>query len=537
VSGIVLGAQIQKVLHSINFVIYEKSDAAGGTWFHNRYPQAACDVQSHLYSISFERKLDWSESYSPASEICDYLQDVAKKHNVMPFVEFGVEMIGAEWQKDTQTWKVALKRLRNAKDGRPGLRRDNLDGDDFFDECNFLILGGGGLHFPNVPHFVGMESFKGDILHTASFPDNFSFVDKRVAVVGTGASGVQVVQGVADEVKELVIYQRTPGWILPKNQYRYTSFHKALLKLPLVELMYRWFLYLYADLVVFKVMYQGAPLNKWFTDMMLAWYKQEIQDDALREKITPKYPLGCKRILPTINYLQILQRKSTRLVTDPIQSFGEGGIVTKGKDGTSEIAVDVIVLATGFETNGMGPNVPIQGPDASLKEIWSGLGGPEAYLNVTQSGMPNLFFTLGPNSGTGHMSAMNTIECQVDYILDLIRQCRDEGIRSVDAKEHLQREWSQFQQTQLDKFVWHAQPGCNSWYRGGANEGKSSVLLPMSATEYWWKIRRADLKSYNIVKDPLAVPTSTDRLLMKLKRLFGWRYPIMFYVALWWIVS
>jgi len=514
---------LQSDLQTSNFTIYEKADRIGGTWFHNRYPQAACDVQSHLYSVSFEPKLDWSETYAPAKEICEHLEGVARKHNVLPFIQCGVEMIGAEWQAESQTWKVALKRLDDAKDGRPSLKKEKVEhaGIVFYEECNFLLLCGGGLHFPNVPQFKGMEKFKGQILHTASYPEHQDLAGKRVAVVGTGASGIQLVQGIGDVVEQLVVYQRTPGWILPKNQYKYSLIHQSLLKLPLVALAYRAIIYSYAELITFRLMYQGSPLNRRVEKMLVDWYKEQVRDPVLRAKITPNYKVGCKRLLPATTYLQVLQQPNVTLETDPIQEFGEHGLITTSADGSqNEIPVDVVILATGFDINGFGPMVPIRGSKLTLQQTWTELGGAEAYLNVTQFGFPNLFLTLGPNSGTGHMSAINTIECQVTYILDLMRQCREEGVRSVDVNPGIQQQWSDFQQAELDKFVWHSQPGCNSWYRGGKNSGKSTVLMPMSATRYWWRLKSANLSDYHVHLDISCAPSSFGRAMTVLKRWF-----------------
>ena len=444
-----------------DFVILEKSDGLGGTWRDNTYPGAACDVPAHLYSFSFALNPDWSRTFAGQEEIRRYMQAVVERLGLGPHLRLGTRLRRARWDAACDAWRLDL-------------------GDREL-VARHLILGAGGLHTPKVPPLPGLEDFEGARFHTAEWDHGVRLDGKRVAVIGTGASAIQVVPGIVDRVAHLDVYQRTPPWLMPRDDRAFGSIRKAIFRaLPPAQRLYRWLIYLRFEArgLGFTKYPRLMPIIERLGRRHLA---KQVADPALRARLTPDYVIGCKRILLSDDYYPALQRDHVELVTDGIDAITRDGIRTT--DGTHH-PTDVIVLATGFDSFDILTRVPIDGPDGPLADAWGAL--PSAWLGTMTAGFPNLFFLVGPNTGLGHNSMIFMIESQVNLVLAALDRLGDG--RRVEVSAEAQARYNDALHPRLEGKVWAS--GCQSWYLDA--EGRNATLWPGTTVEFWARTRRPD---------------------------------------------
>jgi cation diffusion facilitator CzcD-associated flavoprotein CzcO len=461
-----------------NFLILEQSAGLGGTWNDNRYPGAACDVPSHLYSYSFDNNPDWSRDFAGQAEILAYLERCADKYGVRPHMRFRRKVVGARFDEARGVWSV------QTEDGRTYTAR-------------VLVSSCGILTKPSYPQLSGLATFQGPVFHTARWRTDAALQNKRVAVIGTGASAVQIVPELAKTVQALAVFQRTPGWVLPKPDKEIgESVRSRFAK-------YGWLQKL-ARLVQYVRMEVAAPTlirtPKWLEigrvleRIALRYLDESVPDPVLRAKLTPGYRIGCKRILLSNDYFAALQRENTELVTSGIREVTPTGITTE--DGTVH-GCDAIVLATGFQSSEVLAPFPLRGRGGEeLGERWK--DGAEAYLGTTVSGFPNFFMLLGPNTALGHNSVIYMVESQIAYALNAIRTLRERELKTVEVRRAVQDAFNQRLRGRLARTVW-ATGGCHSWYQ--TRTGKITTLWPGFTFEYRWRMRRFDLENYQL--DPL----------------------------------
>ncbi|KAJ3334887.1 hypothetical protein HDU93_007119 [Gonapodya sp. JEL0774] len=487
-SGIVVGVQAQKQLKSRNFTIYEKETGVGGTWWVNRYP-------------------DWSTTHSPGDEIQRYCENVAKKYNLLERIRFGHQLVEARWLEEQGMWELHFL-VHDTVNTPPHAPTRTTS------RHHFLVFGGGGLHYPKLPSYPGWERFSGVIAHSGNWPKkDVDVAGKDVAVIGTGASGVQIVETIAPSVGKLTVYQRTPGYHPPKDMRRFSWLTKFLFRhVPGLTLFYRILIFLSADLS-FPFLLTGSFMNRFVSRMILNYYKKEIADERLRKALTPSYDVGTKRILPQVTYLKDLQRPNVELVYDEaIVEVDEKGIWTESKKGAvngvangqgngHEVGPqkkhrnhDVIIAATGFEVSFGASPVKIYGRGGIERgDKWFQLTGEKdlamTYKTAMTSGFPNFFMSLGPNSGIGHISAVYMIEVQVDYALAVIKECIRRNLKVVDPKEEKQIEFTQRIWKDLQK----------TYNPTGRTDGKISTMYPYSATSLYLDLRSVDLRDFNLV--------------------------------------
>jgi cation diffusion facilitator CzcD-associated flavoprotein CzcO len=456
-----------------DFVVLEQGDEVGGTWRDNHYPGCACDVQSHLYSFSFEPWPAWTREFAPRGEIFVYLRHCADKYGIRPHVRFGARVVRAVWDERTGTWGV-----------------ETSDGRTF--EARSVVSGCGPLSRPQLPDIPGLASFEGKTFHSARWDHSYPIAGKAVAVVGTGASAVQIVPSIAPDVGKLLVFQRTAPWLMPKPDAPIPPWKRALFaRVPVAQRLARARIYWTRELLALgfvvepRIMKLGEKLGRRFL-------ARHVADEALRAKLTPGYTMGCKRILPTNDYLPALQRPNVELVTDGIAEVRPRSIVTKGG---AEHPVDAIVLATGFEAAEQVAPFEVRGRDGrELNEVWR--DGAEAYLGTTVTGFPNMFLLIGPNTGLGHSSMVFMIESQVAYVLGALRTMKDEGLKLVDVRPEAQAGYNARLQERLQDTVWMS--GCMSWYL--TRTGKNTTIWPGFTFEYRLRTRRFDARSYERVK-------------------------------------
>jgi cation diffusion facilitator CzcD-associated flavoprotein CzcO len=459
-----------------NFKVFEKASDIGGTWFLNRYPGCACDVPSHLYSFSFEQNPNWSRAYSPAQEIWKYQKATAEKHGIMPFIRCNSEVARAEYDDAAQLWRLTLK-----------------SGEQY--AARALVAGAGILHVPFYPEIKGAESFAGKVMHTANWDDSYDLTGKRVAVIGTGASAVQLVPGIAEKVAHLDLYQRTPGWVIPRMDYAFAEKTKSrFASIPFVQRLWRNLIYWRAEMLAIGFTRKPKMVAK-FQKLAEDYMQHAIRDPELRKKLTPDFPLGCKRVLISDDFYPSLQRENVSVITDRITEVRPNGVVTA--DGKLR-EVDVLLYATGFRVTDWLSHVDIRGKGGrELINDWR--DGAYAYYGVTVNGYPNMFLLLGPNTGLGHNSVVFMIEAQVRYAMDCMRWLW-KGAGTVEVKKDVQDAFNADLHEKMKGTVWMS--GCKSWYLNP--NGTNSTIWPDFTVTYWWKTHSADRKDYELA--PARVP-------------------------------
>jgi cation diffusion facilitator CzcD-associated flavoprotein CzcO len=452
-----------------DFVVLEQGGEVGGTWRDNHYPGAACDVQSHLYSFSFEPWPEWTRDFAQQPEIFSYLRHCADKYGIRPHIRLNTKATGARFDERTGTWEVSTS-----------------DGQTI--RARVLVSGCGPLSRPTLPDIPGLASFEGKMFHSARWDHAFPLDGKNVAVVGTGASAIQVVPAIAPRVKRLFVMQRTPPWIMPKPDGPIPKWKRALFRrVPLAQRAVRQRIYWTRELFALGFVVEPRIMNV-LARFGRRYLRRSIKSPELRAKLTPNYTMGCKRILPTNDYLPTLERPNVELVTDGIAEVRAHSIVTR--DG-AERPIDALVLATGFEAaEAVAPFEVLGRGGKSLEKVWS--DGPEAYLGTAVSGFPNLFLLVGPNTGLGHSSMVFIIESQIAYVLDAVRRMRARGLRFVDVRPGAQAAYNERIQERLKHTVWAT--GCMSWYL--TRSGKNTTVWPGFTFEYRWRTRRFDASSY-----------------------------------------
>ena len=436
-----------------DFVVLEQGDGVGGTWYHNRYPGAECDVMSHLYSYSFEPNPEWSQRYARQPEIRAYLERTAEKYGVLPHVSFRTRVTDATWEEEEARWHV-----------RTDTGRELV--------VELLVSALGMFNMPVLPEIPGLDSFTGRAFHSARWPDDVDLTGQRVAVIGSAASSVQLVPEVAKIASTLVVFQRTAIWVLPKDDRPYTD----------------------EDRERFRTDPEAMPtlrgkLERSVNEMMtfsdpeaLARAKEaglenlaQVEDPVVREQLTPKVPWGSRRPIVSNVYYPTFNRENVELVTEPIVEITPSGVRT---DDGREHEVDVIVFATGFDTTRYLTAISVVGRDGqTLEAAWA--EDPAAYLGVVTSGFPNLFMLYGPNTNNG--SILQMLEYQAEWVVRFVQFMEKEGLSWVDLRPEAQAHVNRKLQAALDGIgVWR--PETDGYYRG--RSGRIVTQWPHSMEDY-----------------------------------------------------
>lgn len=452
----------QAGIHS--FTIYERAGEIGGTWRDNTYPGAACDVPSHVYSFSFEPNPEWTHTYAPASEIQRYLLHCVEKHDLRRHIRFDTEITGARFDEADGAWTLTTTRGETVR-------------------ARLVVSAVGGLVDPAYPDIPGVDSFGGPAIHTARWDHDVDLTGKRIGVIGTGASAIQVVPSIAPLAARLTVFQRTPAWIMPKADRTIGPRTQALFRrFPLLQRLVRSLLFWVSEVRGPLVFLDAPRLSKLPEAASLAHLRRSVSDPELRRKLTPEYQFGCKRVLISDDYWPTFERENVELVTEAIERITPEGVRTR--DGR-EHPLDVLVLATGFAVGLARAAFPITGlGDRSLDDAWR--GGAVAYKGMCVAGFPNWFMIMGPNTGPGHTSVLVYTEAQIEYVLQAIRLLRHEALRWLGVRQTVQDTYNDGIQRRMRHMVW--QSGCNSWYLDAS--GENHALYPGFATEYCLRVRR-----------------------------------------------
>ncbi|RRQ29855.1 NAD(P)/FAD-dependent oxidoreductase [Rhodococcus sp. Eu-32] len=456
-----------------NFLVLERGTDVGGTWRDNTYPGAACDVPSHLYSYSFALNPDWSRSFSTQPEIQKYISAVARKYDVLDRHVFGSDVKTVVWNDDTNRWDIT------ATTGEYSAK--------------VVVTAVGALCEPNLPDIKGIQNFQGDIFHSAQWNHDVSLEGKRVAVIGTGASAIQIVPSIADKVSHLDIYQRTAPWILPRFDREYTALEKfAFKRIPGFQRLSRTGIYAARETQVVGLAKQPA-LMKIVEVIAKQQINKGIKDKALRKKVTPNFRIGCKRMLISNAYYPALDRPNVDVVTDGIAEVKAGSIVTK--DGT-EREIDSLVVATGFHVTDSPAYQGIFGKGGKTLAQTFEEEGQQGYKGSAVAGFPNMFFLVGPNTGLGHTSMVYMIESQLNYVIDAIDTIDKHDIGTIEVRKDVQDEYNADLQDRMAKSVW-MNGGCASWYLD--KHGNNTTLWPDFTFRFRQLTKRFDLAAYRSV--------------------------------------
>ncbi|KAI5060438.1 hypothetical protein GOP47_0024858 [Adiantum capillus-veneris] len=478
-----------KLLHAgiSSFVLIEKYAELGGTWFLNRYPGCRCDIPSHFYSYSFDRNPHWSSMYADRSEIHQYIKDCAIRHGVLPHVRFNTVVTAAIWDAAESVWHVKMEESVADKshdvDHPPSSVTSTI-------KAQFVVRAVGPFHAPQYPEIKGMEKFKGPAFHSSYWDASVDFAGKTVAVMGTGASSIQIVPSIAPIVKKLYVFQRTPAWISPKPTN--WSFSKRCRQLfahfPLLMCLFSWFIFWMHEIIIW-----GVLRRKWIRRVaewvVMRNIQGAIKDPALIEKVKPKYEMGCNRILLSNDFYPALARPNVEVMTHPILEVRENALlVSDGPAGVRPLPVDAIVYATGFQLVTKLPVVGANGLEFTQ-------AGYSSILGITKQGFPNFFTLFGYNTGVAQTSQILTIEAQARYVVSCIGLVGGPS-RSLEPLEVSERRHQEFLARRFPKLVWSF-GGCSSFYLDKST-GHNFTLWPASTLEYIYRTWSANRRDYHI---------------------------------------
>ncbi len=477
VSGITVAHYLRKAGID-DFAMVEAADDFGGTWRANTYPGCACDVPSLLYSFSFAQNPDWSEFFAPQPEIQAYVKQVARDERLDGRVRFGTEATAAHWDEAAQRWLIETT---------TGLYR-----------AQYVVAATGPLNEPSLPDVPGLSAFPGGVFHTARWDASFDPKGKRVAVVGTGASGIQLVPKIQRDVDDLVLFQRTPSWVLPRPDRKITKFEKlALRHVPGLQRLVRNILWVVLEGQQLgqrhpKIMQQAQKMGLWNL-------KRQVADPELRRALTPSFTLGCKRLMMSNTYYKALTAENATVVPHALAEVRGNTVV--GADG-SEHEVDAIIFATGFNVTNPPVASAVRGRSgATLAEGWG--ESPQAYLGTMAPDVPNAFVMVGPNLGNGHTSVFLPVEAQAGYIADAITTAKQAGIEAIEVRRDVHEAWNKAVQRGLQGTVWNA-GGCASYYLDAT--GTNSTIYPWTTFDLQRRMRGFKLADFHTARKGEALP-------------------------------
>jgi cation diffusion facilitator CzcD-associated flavoprotein CzcO len=470
-----------------DFLLFEKEAGVGGTWRVNNYPGCACDVQSHLYSFSFEQNPNWTRMFAPQPEIKNYLEACWHKYQLQDKTMLNSAVNQLRWDEQGGLWMI-----------------ESANGEHF--SAQFVVSGMGALSTAAIPKVPGIETFQGQVFHSQQWNHAYDLNGKRVAVIGTGASAIQFVPQIQKQVAQLDLYQRTAPWIMPKPDRQISAREQLRFqRYPWLQKLWRGVIYgaLESRVIGFawapKIMKLAELVSK-------AHIKKSIQDPTLRATVTPHYTMGCKRVLISNDFYPALAQANVQVITTGIKEIRANSIITR--DG-QERAIDTIIFGTGFTASDPLPRGLVFGRDGmDLLDTWP--LGPQAYKGTMTAGFPNLFFLMGPNTGLGHNSMIYMIESQIHYILGALSLLKERNIDSLEPKQEAQEAFNRKLQTGLADTVWNA-GGCTSWYLHPIS-GRNNLLWPDFTWRYRLITRHFDPAAYHFSRLKPAHPAQNFAL-------------------------
>lgn len=490
-SGVLAGVRLKQA--GIDFTILEKNAGVGGTWYENRYPGCRVDIASHFYSFSFEPFYPWKQYYAVQSELANYFQMVVEKYDLAAHIKFNAEVTEAQYNETDHCWDVSYS------------HKDS----DHTINGNAIITAVGQLNRPKIPNVKGLKSFKGKQMHTATWDTSISLEslkDKRIAVVGTGASAFQLVPELSKTAKSLTVLQRSPPWMMPNEHY-----HKGLEKgkqwcidhLPMYQKWYRFLIFWPGSDAAYPILHIDPEwddngesineMNKFFRDFLVDYVKSQVEDPDLIAKVIPDYPPMGKRLLQDNGtWLKALQKDNVHLIDRGVNEVTPDGLIDANGD---EHKVDMIVWATGFHADEILAPMRIVGKSAKvLSEVWG--EDPEAYLGISVPEFPNMFSMYGVNTNLAHAgSLIFHSECQIRYIMQALKSMVEDNVHTIECRSQVCDEYNDRLQKCVSNMVW-AYPKMNNWYKNA--NGKITTTSPWLLVDYWKWTRQFNPKDYQL---------------------------------------
>ncbi|MEV6107773.1 NAD(P)/FAD-dependent oxidoreductase [Streptomyces sp. NPDC051940] len=481
-----LGAAVKLRREGVtDFVVLERADALGGTWRDNSYPGCACDVPSHLYSFSFAPNPDWPRTFSGQEHIWDYLERVADTFGLRPHLRFGHEVRSIRWDDEALRWEVETSRQEFTAD---------------------VVVGATGpLSDPRIPEIPGLDTFPGKVFHSARWDHDYDLTGKRVAVIGTGASAIQIVPNIQRTAGRLTLFQRTPPWVLPRMDRKITAAERWLhATVPATTKLRRGLLWGIRELQVSA--FTKRPNELGLIEVLAKRnMARSIKDPQTRRKLTPDYRIGCKRILLSSDYYPALAQPNVDLVAAGLKEIR--GTTLVASDGT-ETEADAVIFSTGFHVTDMPFADRVKGRNGTtLAEAWA--GGMEALRGASAAGFPNFLTIIGPNTGLGNSSMILMIESQLNYLGDFMRQLDTLGGTGValDARREAVDRWNVRVQERMKRTVWNT-GGCTSWYLDA--NGRNTTVWPGTTSEFRKVTRHVDLGEYEVLRAATRSPLKEE---------------------------
>jgi len=479
-SGLCAAIQLKKQLGITDVTIYEKNIDVGGTWLNNTYPGCASDICSHLYSFSFELNPFWTSNFPSQPELLDYLKNVTNKHKIYEHIKFQHEVTVVSWNETLCKWIVKFVNLST-----PNAEEETKTFD-------ILINAPGVVRVPLIPN--EFKSFTGPTMHTAEWNHEIEIKNKKVAVIGTGASAIQVIPSIIDTVDTLHCYQRKPPFILERRSYPFSSYIKNMFfYFPFIMWLYRCFIFLFNELI-YKAFVPGTFWNKTAIKWAQKYRQDQLKDHKhMWDDMAPKYGFGCKRVLVSDDYYSAIAHPNIRLHTSHIEKVVNQTIYTK--DGLKE-EIDVLILATGFRVHDYFAPMQVYGKDGvDIRKEWTDKW-PESYYGIVYSNLPNFFVLLGPNTGLGHNSAVFMIECQVDYLVKAIQEMANRNAKFINVKTSAVDAFMEKVKCDLSSTIW-GKENCGSWY--GNSRGEITILWGENCISYWRETRNPDWSKFDFI--------------------------------------
>jgi len=463
-----------------DFLLLERAEDVGGVWQLNTYPGCTCDVPSHLYSLSFAPNPDWTHTYSPQPEIRDYLRRTAEDFGARPHIRTGVAVETATWSEDDQRWTIETSAGSYT--------------------ASVFISAVGPLTEPNLPDVPGLEDFDGKLMHSARWDHGYELAGKRVASIGTGASAIQYVPEIVEEVQQLYVFQRTPPWVMPHGNRPIRDSERALFRLvPAAQRLVRHAVYASRELLVLG-MAKDPRLLGLLEKLSRSHMRKSISDPELLEDVTPNYTVGCKRIIPSNRWYPALANPNVELITGGLSKVRGSTVISSSG---VERDVDAIILGTGYHVTDIPFASHVRGRDGVvLQDVWE--GSPRAYLGTSIPGFPNFFMLLGPNTGLGHSSMVYMIESQVDHVLAAIETMDRAGAGAIEVRPETHERYNRTVDERMRGTVWEI-GGCSSFYID--QTGRNATLWPDWTWRFRHLARRPPADSYRLtspVRQPVA---------------------------------
>jgi cation diffusion facilitator CzcD-associated flavoprotein CzcO len=468
-AGVGAAVMLRRAGHD-DVVVFERGERVGGVWHHNTYPGAACDIPSHLYEFSFAPNPRWSRRYAPQAEIQAYVEDVARREGVLDAIRTSTDVQRAAWDEDRGKWVLTTSAGTH--------------------EADVLVTACGQLNVPAVPPIEGLERFDGPAFHTARWRHDVDLSGKRVAVVGTGCSAIQVVPAIAPIAARIDVYQRSPGWTIPRMDFAYRRRTRRLFeRFPALQRLDREAIFAFQELAAAAMTRRPRLLGP-FRALGRLQINRAIKDPELRRKVTPTDELGCKRVMLTDDWYPALTRPDVELVTERIAEVTPAGIRTQ--DGTERPA-DALVLATGFKTHGFVAPMEISGAGgATLAQAWATVA--HAYLGMSVPGFPNMFLLYGPNTNGGSGSVIYTIEAGVAHVIAALDELARADARRIEVRAQAAQAFDRELREALRQTVWHT--GCTNWYVD--ENGNDPNQWPWLWSTYRRRTARIDPEAYEL---------------------------------------